>query len=192
MSEAGTSRSRLLALGILLIAVAAAWLLVIEPIAGAFEAQDEDIAQSHRMLAAYERRIALRPVIEAKLANIRARQTASTGGVEGASAELAAATIQNLVKTLIESQRGEVRSAQNLPPVSAGGFQRIDIQYDAAIPMTRLKDTVYRIETSTPYLFLDSVDLRAPEGWQIGPYSTEPPNLEVRWVVHGYRWTGAP
>lgn len=190
MTEPGTPRSRLLALGILLAAVAAAWLLVIEPISAAFEAQDEDIAQSHRMLAAYERRIALRPVIEAKLADLRLQQTASTGVIGGASAELAAASIQSIVKALIESQAGQVHSAQNLPPVTDGGFQRIDVQYEASIPMTRLKETAYRIETSSPYLFLDGIDLRAPESWQIGPYQSDPPPVEVHWTVHGYRWVG--
>ncbi|MBL6940381.1 MAG: hypothetical protein ISS15_15620 [Alphaproteobacteria bacterium] len=190
MSVSGTPRNRLLALGILLLAVAAAWLLVIEPIAGALEAQDEEIAQSQRVLAAYERRVALRPVIEAKLAAMRLQQTASAGRVEGASAELAAATIQKGMKALIEGQAGQVHSAQNLPPVAADGFQRIDIQYDATIPMTRLKETVYRIETGTPYLFLDGIDLRAPETWQIGPYMTDAPGIDVRWVVHGYRWVG--
>jgi hypothetical protein len=191
MSATGQPRRRLLALGILLLGVAAAWLLVIEPIAGAFAVQDDDIAQSHRMLATYEGRMALRPVIEAKLAEARRQQTASVGVVGGASAELAAAVIQNMMKTLIESQLGQVHSAQNLPPVTTGGFQRIDVQYEASIPMTHLKDATYRIETSTPYLFLDAVDLRAPENWQITPYTADPPNVEVRWTVHGYRQVDA-
>ena len=185
----GDPRSRLIALALLLAAVAAAWLLVIEPVTAAFAAQDEDVARSHQLLAAYERRIALRPAIEARLADLR-RQP-NTGVIEGASAELAAANIQNVVKALIESEAGQVRSAQNLPPVTADGFQRIEIQYDASIPMAHLKDTVYRIESAMPYLFLDGVDLRAPESWQIGPYQQDAPNLEVRWIVHGYRWAGA-
>jgi hypothetical protein len=189
MSEA--TRSRLLALGILLTVVAAAWLAVAEPIAAAFAAQDEDIAQSHRMLAAYERRIALRPVIEAKLDGLKLQQTANTGVIDGASAELAAASIQSVVKALIEAQSGQILSAQNLPPVATDGFQRIDVQYEATLPMTRVKEAAYRIETATPYLFLDAVDIRAPESWQLGPYATEPPPVDVRWTVHGYRWVGA-
>ncbi|MEJ1968871.1 MAG: type II secretion system protein GspM [Rhizomicrobium sp.] len=155
-------------------------------------AQDEDIAQSHQMLAAYERRIALRPVIEARLADMKHRANANVGVIMGTSAELAAANIQNVVKALIESDSGQVRSTQNLPPVTADGFQRVDVQYEASIPMTRLKDVAYRIETATPYLFLDGVDLRAPESWQIGPYVPDAPNVEVRWTVHGYRWAGTP
>lgn len=185
------SRQRLLALGLLLAAIGLGWLLVVEPVADAFAAQQEDIAQSHQLLSAYERRIALRPVVEARLADLKSHESSAAGLIGGGSAELAAANIQNVVKALIESEAGQVRSAQNLAPVSADGFQRIEIQYDVSLPMTRLKTIAYRIETSTPYLFLDGIDLRAPENWQSLGVQIDPPNVDVRWTVRGYRWTGA-
>ena len=185
------SRQRLLALGLLLVAFGFFWLLVVEPIADAFAAQQEDIAQSHQLLAAYERRIALLPVVKARLADLKSHESSATGLIGGASAELAAANIQNVVKALIESETGQVHSAQNLAPVTSDGFQRIEIQYDVSLPMTRLKAIAYRIETSTPYLFLDGIDMRAPENWQAPGLQLDPPNLEVRWTVRAYRWTGA-
>ncbi|MEI9997225.1 MAG: type II secretion system protein GspM [Rhizomicrobium sp.] len=184
------ARQRLIALGILAVVLGLAWLAVVQPIADAFAAQRDGIEQSRRMLAAYEGRIAMRPLVEAKLAQMRSRETGSTGLVGGTSAELAAANIQNVMKTLIESAAGQMRSAQNLAPVTSGGFQRIEIQYDLLLPMTRLKDMVYRIETVTPYLFLDSVDLRAPETWDASGLQLDPPNIDVHWTVRGYRWTG--
>jgi hypothetical protein len=186
------SQQRLLALGILLVVVALGWLLVVDPITEAFAAQDEEIAQSHQMLAAYERRIALRPLIEKRLAESRRTDASSAGAVPGISAELAAANVQKLVKAIIEGQGGQIRSVQNLAPVATAGFQRIEIQYDLSLPMTRLKGTAYRIETNAPYLFLDGVDIRAPENWQAGPYTSDAPDLDVRWTVRGYRWAGAP
>jgi hypothetical protein len=185
------ARQRLLALGLLLLALGVVWLVVIEPVADAFAEQQDGIDQSHQMLAAYARRIALRPIVEARLNELKSHQTSNTGLIDGTSAELAAANVQNLVKTLIESEAGQVHSAQNLPPVTVDGFQRIDIQYDVSLPMTHLKTAAYRIETSTPYLFLDGIDLRAPENWEIPGQQVDPPNLEVRWTVHAYRWTGA-
>ena len=186
------SRQRLLALGLLLVAIAAAWAMVIEPVADAFADQRDAIAQSHQLLAAYTRRIALRPAIEAKLAQLQQHETTATGLIGGASAELAAANIQNVVKALVESEDGQVHSAQNLAPVTADGFQRIEIQYDVSLPMTRLKSVAYRIETSMPFLFLDGIDMRAPESWQSPGLQLDPPNLEIRWTVRGYRWAGAP
>lgn len=185
------SRQRLLALGILLVAIGFLWLGVVEPIAGAFAAQDDEIAQSHQLLAAYERRIAMRPLVQARLAELKTHESSSTGLIDGNSAELAAANIQNLVKGVIESEAGQVHSAQNLQPVTNDGFQRIDIQYDVSIPMTHLKSVAYRLETSTPYLFLDGIDMRAPENWQSNGLTMDPPNLEVRWTVRAYRWMGA-
>jgi len=184
------SRQRLVALGLLLLAIGFIWLAVIMPVSDAFADQQDAIDQSHQLLAAYESRIALRPIVEARLAELKSHETSNTGLIEGASAELAAANVQNLVKSLVESESGQVHSAQNLAPVTAGGFQRIDIQYDVSLPMTHLKSAAYRIETSTPYLFLDGIDLRAPENWESAGQQNDPPNLEVRWTVRAYRWTG--
>ncbi len=184
------ARQRLLALGLLLLAIGFVWLAVIMPVTDAFADQQADIDQSHQLLAAFERRIAMRPIVEARLAELKSHETSATGLIEGASAELAAANVQNLVKTLVESESGQVHSAQNLPPVTAGGFQRIDIQYELSLPMTHLKTAAYRLETSTPYLFLDGIDLRAPENWEIPGQPSDPPSLEVHWTVRAYRWTG--
>lgn len=184
-------RQRLLALGILGLVLAAGWLVVVQPVIDAFLAQRDDIEQSQRMLAAYEARIAMKPLVQARLDALKRNESSSTGLIGGASAELAAANIQSLVKTLIESASGQVRSAQNLPPVSGDGFERIQIQYDVSVPMTKLKDMAYRIETATPYLFLDGIDLRAPESWDTSGVQADPPNVDIRWTVSGYRWTGA-
>ncbi|HEY0301682.1 MAG TPA: type II secretion system protein GspM [Rhizomicrobium sp.] len=184
------SRQRLLALGLLFLAAGFTWLLIVQPIADAFAAQGEAIAGSHRLLAAYERRIALRPVVEARLAELKNRESSAAGLIDGASAELAAANIQNRIKALIEGESGQIRSAQNLPPVTEAGFQRIDIQYDVSLPMTRLKSVAYRIESGAPYLFLGGVDLHAPENWESYGAPGTPPNLDVRWTVRAYRWMG--
>jgi hypothetical protein len=189
-------RQRLLALGLLMLAAGFVWLAILQPVLGAFAAQGDNLDDLKRQLGAYERHVAMKPVVEMRLAALKSHEASSTGLIGGKSAELAAATMQNTMKALIESVQGQVTSAQNLPPVTADGFQRVDIQYQATVPMARLKDITYRIETSMPYLFLDGIDLRAPENWQASAVSTDvpsvPPNIEVHWTVHGYRWVGGP
>jgi len=183
------SRQRLLALGLLAVAIGLAWLIVIQPVADAFSAQRDAIDDLHGQLAAYEARIALKPAVEMRLAEIKRHEASNTGLIAGDSPELAASNIQNMVKAVIESDAGQVRSAQNLAPTTADGFQRVEIQYDASIPIGRLKDVAYRLETSVPYLFLDGIDLRAPESWSAITVEGDTP-LQVQWTVHGYRWTG--
>jgi general secretion pathway protein M len=184
------SRQRLLALGILGIVLAAAWFAAIGPVLDAFAEQSARIDDLRAQLAAYEGHIALQPAVEMRIAALKRSEASSTGLIDGKSAELAAANIQNLVRPLIETQAGQIRSAQNLPPADADGFQKIEIQYDVSLPMTRLKAVVYRIETSTPYLFLDAIDMRVPENWQAPGSGIDAPNIDVRWTVRGYRWTG--
>ena len=184
------SRRRLTALAILFAVVAAVWLAVIQPVADAFATQSAEIDDLHSQLALYRTRIALKPIVEVQLAALKEHEASSTGLIAGNSPELAAANIQNAVKTLIESDGGQIRTAQNLTPTTADGFQRIEIQYEASVPMARLKHMAYRIETGVPFLFLDAVDLRAPENWQNAGVALDPPPLDVRWTVHGYRWTG--
>jgi len=183
-------RQRLLALGLLAVAIGLVWLAVVQPVADAFAEQDARIGELHSQLIAYRARMARRAIVEMRLAELKSHEASSTGLIVGRSPEIAASNIQTMVKTMIESDLGQVRSAQNLTPATSDGFQRIEIQYEASVPMTRLKDVAYRIETNVPYLFLDGIDLRAPEGWQFGGAQVDPPPLEVHWTVRGYRWTG--
>lgn len=183
-------RQRLLALGVLAAALGLVWLIVVGPIADAFAAQRAEIAELHGQLVAYRSRIAQGPIVEMRLAELQRHQASRTGLIGGKSPELAASNIQTMVKSMIESDLGQIRSAQNLTPVTSDGFQRIEIEYEASVPMTRLKDIAYRIETSVPFLFLDGIDVRAPESWQYLGAQGDTPPLEVHWTVRGYRWTG--
>jgi general secretion pathway protein M len=183
-------RQRLLALGLLALAVGLIWLLVIAPVIDAFAEQSTRADDLRLQLTAFKARIAMKPVVEMRLADMKKDEASSTGLIGGNSAELAAANVQNIVKALFESDAAQVRSAQNLPPVTTDGFQRIEVQYDVSVPMTRIKDVVYRIETGVPYLFLDGIDMRAPEDWQNTGLKIDPPNVDIRWTMHAYRWAG--
>ena len=180
-------RARLLALAILGLVVATLWLVVVQPIAGAFAAQSDAMAQSQTRIGAYQAEIASQKDYEAELALVNAQQTGSAGLVSGKNSALAAANMQNLVSLLVESEQGQVRSAQNLPATAVDGFERIAIQYDVSLPTKNLRETAYRLETQTPYLFLDNVDIRMPETWQSEGAASDPPNLEIRWTVHAFR-----
>jgi hypothetical protein len=185
-------RQRLLAVGILIGAAALCWLLIVQPVIDAFAAQADDIAQSQLTLAAYQRKIAMRPAVEADLTEMTRREAQLNDAVDGTSAELAAANVQNLIRTMVNADQAQVLSVQNMPPVTANGFERVDIQYELTVPMTRLKDVIYRIETNVPFLFLESVDIHAPENWFGVDPKADVPNLQVRWIVRGYRRLGAP
>ena len=181
-----------LAAGILLGLALIAWFAVINPIAGAFQDQRERQDRASRLLASYQAELAARPQLEAQLDRLKEGQSATSRLVQGQNADLAAANMQSLVKALVAQETGQIRTAQNLDPQSNDGLERIAIQYEISLPAARLENTIYRVETDSPNLFLDDVDNRMPESWQTEGAAGDPPPVEVRWTVRGYRNMGSP
>jgi general secretion pathway protein M len=165
----------------------AAVFFVLLPVGYLFTAQHDDIKQSKELLAVYRAEIASRDRLEDELAGLRRREAAGGGLVSGTSAALAAADIQSRMKAMIERHGGRVRSVQNLPAAPVKGFEKVSVRYDLSITAGGLKGLLYQIETGTPYLFLDDIDLRMPEGWQEEGPQNAPPEMQVRWTVEGYR-----
>jgi hypothetical protein len=145
-----------------------------------------------RQLAAYRAALASRPALEAERDRVSAKSSSVAGLVPGETAALAAANIQNMVKAIVSSNGGDIRSSQALPASTTDGFEKIEVSYDIALPEDRLKDLAYQLETHTPYLFLDNVAIQMPQLRL--PQSSDNPvaKLEIHWTVRAYRWAGAP
>ncbi|HEY2069684.1 MAG TPA: type II secretion system protein GspM [Rhizomicrobium sp.] len=155
-----------------------------------FGGQSEATEDAVHQLAVYRATVAMRPELEQQLTAARTRAAATPGLIVSDSPALAQAQVQDEVKAMVVANQGEVRTAQVVPVSTVNGFQLIAIQYDITLPMARLRDLAYAIETHTPYLFLDETDIQALQDWQSGDPQTTNPMLEVRWTVHAYRWSG--
>ena len=186
-----TQKRRALALLVLALAIAVAWFVFLHPLIDIVTGESEETESSLNLLARYQALEAARPQVEAELRQMQERNAAMSGLVEGKSAALAAAAVQSDVKTIVESNGGTVLSSQNIPPTTADGFEKIEIRYDISLPLGSLKNIIYQIETHTPYLFIDSVNMRMPENWQPGNGPAPAPAMEAQWVVRAYRWVGA-
>ncbi len=185
------TRQRGLAILILIGAAALAWVLVLGPLADILFGRSEELDHSLDLLARYETVAAARPQVEAELHNMQLRNAAMSGLVEGNTAALAAAAVQSDVKAIVEKYGGSVLSSQNMPSSVTDNFERIEIQYDLTLPPGSLKKVIYQIETHTPYLFIDSVNMRMPENWGLQNADTVPPAMEIQFLVRGYRWVGS-
>src|SRR5262245_52176230 len=116
--------------------------------------QNDAIEQTVERLAAYEATISTQSEFEAQLKSVQQQSASLAGLVTGGSAALAAASIQNDVRTIASQVGGEVRKAQNLPTITANSFEKVEIAYEVSLPLNRLKDFLYQIESHIPYLFL--------------------------------------
>jgi len=181
---------RSLALAILVVIAAVAWLGVARPLASLVEDSDADLDRSLKLLAAYHRTAMTQPALEAGLKNLRTQDAALIGLIDGSTTEVAAAKLQGEIRRIIASNNGEIRTEQNLPATKVGDFERLEIRYEFATPMNSLRDVVHQIEFYVPYLFIDALQISAPEN--VRPDSSVDANLKltVRWGIHAYRRLG--
>lgn len=173
------TKNRGLALLILAGALALTWIVVLAPLANILFGESEDVEHSLTLLGRYEALDKARPQVQAELQAMQQRNATMSGLVEGNSAALAAAQVQSDVKAIVERNGGTVLSSQNMPSSLSDNFEKIEIQYDLTMPPGSLKNVIYQIETHTPYLFLDSVNMRIPENWGLQDPGATPPAMEI-------------
>jgi hypothetical protein len=181
-------KTRRAAIAALAVAVSFAFLLVIAPLAGAFSAQNAEIAESLQQLGQFRAEQALRPALEKELDALN-RQGASVPGIISAdSTALAQAQLQSEIKTAVEASQGTVASIQALPASTRNGYEVIALQCDFSVPENRLQDLTYAIAAHRPYLFIDDASIAGPPGGFEAQDTKTQPILTVRISVHGFRW----
>jgi predicted secreted protein len=180
-------KSRTAALIALGIAALLFVVVVVTPVVAAFSAQDDETGDALHQLGVYRAEIASKPALEAELADLNRKGASVPGVVEGESTALAQARLQSDIKTIVESNKGSVRSLQALPVASQGGFDVISIQCDLAIPQNKLKDLAYAVANHAPYLFVDEASITAPPA-EPDDIQNRDVMLDVRWTIHGYHW----
>jgi general secretion pathway protein M len=186
MTPALTPRtSRALALGILAALALLAFFGIVSPL---LETYRQATAQSEQYRAALEHTrhaAADLGALRAELARLKAHEASAVGFMRSSNPSLAAAELQNRIKSSVEAARGELRSTQILPARDEGAFRRISIRGQIAVNTAALQRVFYDLESATPFLFLDNVEIRArPARRAAGP--EDDPILEVRFDLYGY------
>jgi general secretion pathway protein M len=125
-------------------------------------------------------------VLKAELARLKEHQTSTVGFIAGANESIAAAELQNRIKTAVEAAKGELRSTQPLQGRDEGAFRRISIRGQIAVKLPALQRVLYDLESATPFLFLDNVEIRTQATYQINATDTDDPVLDVRFDLYGY------
>jgi hypothetical protein len=125
-------------------------------------ASREAEAVKSKTLEKYVTLIAQKPAFEKRLALLKElRKAEDRKLVEGRTPSLAAATLQNTVKSLITGKAGTISSERVDKPESLGRFSMISVSVDAILPDARaLSDVLYAIETQTPSLAVKELDVR--------------------------------
>jgi general secretion pathway protein M len=179
--------SRALAMLILLGAIGLVYLGAVRPLLEDYRTTGEAISDREAAIVRFRRVAAELPQRRAQLAALRQRQAASEGFLEGTNDALVAAQIQNRIKALVEAAHGELKSTQVMPVQDEGKYRRITIRAQMMLDTEAAQRVLYGVETASPLLFLDNLDLRAhfvPDRRR--ERASDDPRLDVRFDVFGY------
>lgn len=182
---------RLAALAILAILLAAAVTGVIGPVVSSYMDAERTIARDRAAIAHAIRPAADPETFKAELARIRSPGTPVAGMLQSANESLAAAELQNRLKSAIEAAHGELRSLQPLPAQTEGPFRRVTVRGQATVNVAGLRQVLYRLEAASPLLFVDNVEVTARPGHSDRPGAAEDPPLDLRFDVYGYMRAGS-
>ncbi len=113
-------------------------------------------------LERYVNLIAERPAIEKRLEILKEGRTSEMAKIiDAPTLNIAAAALQNIVKTSITARGGSIASERVEKADDLGKLKVINVSVDAVVPDTRaLSDVLFTLETHTPYLVIKEVDSR--------------------------------
>jgi general secretion pathway protein M len=163
MLQPGSLFSRTLALALLALALLGGFRLVAAPLMAAFQDNAARIEQAETLLQRYVALAEQRQAMSDRLAAQEELAASAAGYLEGPSDALAAAQLQDRVKSVIEGAGGELRSTQILPARAIegdDGIRRTALRVQFAATIGGLAESLYELESGQPYLLIDQLSVR--------------------------------
>lgn len=182
---------RLAAVLLLVAAIEAAYVVLVEPIVLGYRETDQAIEEVSDQLSHFQRLAAMRPVLANQLDQLAAEQGSGTYYLSGGTDALAAAGLQDRVSALVDGNGGSLRSIQPMSGVDELGFRRITLRIQMTATIESLFETIYTLETGTPVLFVENLDIHSRftrrRNSQVGAQEApEAPLLIVGFDLSGY------
>jgi general secretion pathway protein M len=173
--------SRLLALAILATLLVIVFTGIAQPLLGAYRnavVSAEEMRSGIMHVQTNGRSLAQ---LQAEVAQLTAREQSTPGFLRGTNEALAAAELQERVKSVVAGVNAELRSTLVLPAPDEAKLRRISIRSQIVADVEEAQRVFYQLESGSPTLFLDNVQIQpGPRGAIV-----EPP-LDVRFDLYGY------
>lgn len=181
---------RVIALLLLSLVVGALYLAVDRVLVAKYRYYRAHLEQQEGRIAQLERMAASREPIQRAIAGIQQDPAIATQYLPQSAPSLAAAELQQRVKGIVEAVGGTLRSTQALPPIEEGGAVKVTVSAAMTGDTESLGKILYELESQTPLLFVDNLDVTARENrprlasGRLANYSRI--QLNVQFEVSGY------
>ncbi len=189
MRSLNKKQSRALAVGLLILSLLICGLLVYLPARMLHSHYDQALESLADYLGRYQRVAATRAEIQAALDQVKKTESRKHF-LKNSGAALAASEIQEIAKTLIESNGGRLNSMSVVPQKEEGGYRRVTVNIQLITNMTTLRKILHTVETMQPYLFVDNTSIRAQPNAMYRPIPGVEPEITAQFDLSGYALLG--
>jgi general secretion pathway protein M len=179
------NRSQGLALGLLVAATMLVLAAIVAPVWLLHSHYDAAVNDLGDRLSRYQRIAATRPQVLQAIEAMRARDPRKLY-LKAATAPLAAAEVQELVKNLIEANGGKLITAQVQSPKEEGRYRQVSVNLQFTANVLALRRILSGMETGQPVLFADNVVIRTQVPSTFKPAPGGEPEMFVQLDVIGY------
>lgn len=155
---------RWLAVGLLLFVVLLVSMIVIIPVISKSIELSETQEGLLFKLQQYQRILAKKDAVVASMDKIKGQHDEQGYFNSQQTDALASAEMQNFIKQTIVDAGGQLSSTQAIPVSVKDGFSRITVRVRMTGNSEVLRAVLYKIETSTPLILIDQVDIRPMRG----------------------------
>jgi len=163
-ARVSSAQQRWLAVGLLVAVVLIVSMIVIVPLVSkGLELHDAKNSLVVR-LQQYERILAKKESVIASMAKIKRLHDEHGYFNSQKTDALASAEMQEFIKKAIVDAGGQLSSTQALPVSNEGEFSRITVRVRMKGNSEVLREVLHKLETSTPFIIIDQLDIRPMRG----------------------------
>ena len=155
---------RWLAVGLLIAVVLIIGMVVIVPLVSKGMELHETKNNLVFRLQQYERILATKDTVIAGMAKIKEQHEQQGYFNSQTTDALASAEMQEFIKKAIVDAGGQLSSTQALPVSNKDKFSRITVRVRMTGNSEVLRAVLYKIETATPFIIIDQIDIRPMRG----------------------------
>lgn len=182
---------RLVAVGLLVAVLLGVYSFVAAPLLASYGQNRHEAAELQAALAKYEEIGREIPELQKQLDDLHRQGATAAGYLEGQNDTLIAAALQDRLKNAVAQTGGRLNSTQVLANTEHTKPHRVAVRGQMQMSLASLQRVLYTLESGTPYLFIDNLEVRPV----VGPRGSQPTDtdavLDVHFDIYGYMRGGA-
>lgn len=191
MSSLSLRSRRAAAVGLLAVVLLALYSFVVGPAVASYVDSRRDSARLRDEIAHMQAIGRDIPDLEKQLDRLHRQGATAAGYLDGQNETLVAAALQERLKAAVAETGGRLNSTQVLAGTAKGKTRRVAVRGQMQMSIVALQRVLYTLESGSPYLFVDNLDVRPMVGPR-GPQGTDGDGvLDVHFDVYGYMRSGA-